>query len=915
MINKVFIFALHNCVMTSITSAIGRTWYNPAQKSTRDVSVVQYMGIKLNAGLLRPNASTFWEFGDGPEPEAVRALLRMFLRVQHLLMQTIPFEAFLDWKNNSEVFIHVIYSPDDDECNVCEQAEGKLAVLMASDAKLHCKGNVSSRWKSSDLVPCNSVWNSLVHMYKPDATGMSCFSSAPSSNVHLSENYMPMTTTDFDPSVFFCKFVPWFQKKQLIEFPMWGSSDLYSTTELRRMSSCLPNTNADDECSVWENILKRMPLAQKQLKEKYTEWALMEVEHGLDGPQVNYVAPGEDAIQKHTIVPFEQISYFDENLSPMGIWISSFLMRVEMFGFVYKQHLLLLKLFMGAMDCMREAGAGEIHYNAILAGPNSTSKSYLFTLLEKMLITGTVDRATRRTENSLTYGKDQGSRVLIDHELPADFFGDANSRKDSSARTAQTKEILTSHESRVETCQYVDGKRTRVEDQSRAHLCYLAATNDWSIGQSSKGGPGKDMALVSRFDIIFPTATLVSGKSIWDVMAMERDPTESDQAGLERLFEWSRTTQKCIYWIMRLQRLKAMPPVSLEQAHVVLRRLCDAKSAQVPQRTIERVIIMARILCIITALHRHYAFSTSPRSGQVPEVKHMLELTPYLVVTAEQAKFAIGLFEADFEDKTEAPVINALNKCQMRADPDLGFCYLGIQGCSNMQQVVDELLMHMPSKADVTSDSVHAFLGRLRTRKISSAPFVPNLTAKNGVSLDSQRPESTYYAMKNCTFHAAYVQQSVSSNVSLEELLKTKCHVGCPGVELTAVTVPKYAHLLKTRTNCAKPAVIKKSCAFIPRLAAHMLTKSEKHAVDQDHRKQSFVFVDEPIESVETSKRGGCEFDRKACAKKDNVYMKYPDDYVLSVEKHTEVAREIEKSVDKIPDSYLYSNKRRKLLV
>ena len=906
--------------MTSITSLIGRTWYNPGEQGPKEAVVCQYMGIRLKSGLLRENASTFWEFVATPEADATRSLLRMFLRVQHLLMQTIPASAYLEWGGERGTCIHVIYTPDDDECNVTEQADGKLAVLMAADTKAFAKGNPNSRWKTSDLIPCASVWDSLLEMYGcAGATGMSAFNSFSSPVLQLPNSHVPMATTDFDPSVFFSKFVPWFQQRQLIEMPMWGESEQFNASALRRMSRSLPNGKSDDETSVWESILARMPVAQKQLSNRYAEWATMEVEHGLDGPQVNYVAPGEDAIQQHEALPLPHMPYFDKRLSPMAIWIASFLMRVETYGFVYKQHVLLLKLFMGAMDCMREASAGEIHYNAILAGPNSTSKSYLFTLLEKMLIKGTVDRATRRTENSLTYGKDQGCRVLIDHELPADFFGDPSARKDSSARTAQTKEILTSHESRVETCQYIDGKRTRVEDNSRAHLCYLAATNDWSIGQSAKGGPGKDMALVSRFDIIFPTATTVTGKSIWDVMAMERNPSDAEQAGMNELTEWSRTVQKCVYWIMRLQRLKAMPPVDLSQAHVVIRRLCDAKSTQVAQRTVERVIIMARILCIITALHRHFAYTTSPRKGEVPTVRSMLELTPYLVVTAEQAKFAIGLFEADFEDKTEAPVLQALSKCQMRADPDLGFCYLSIQGCNNMQQIVDELLMHMPSKADVTSDSVHAFLGRLRTRKITSAPYVPNLNSKHGVVADEQRPSSAYYAMKNTAFHAAYVEKTVQSDVSLEQTLAKACHVGPAGTELTASTVDNYAHLLKTRTNSRAPAAFTKPCAFIPPVAAHIIGNSAQETLLQDHRRHSFMVVDKPIECVETENRGGVSFDAAKCAQEDNVLITYPDTYVsmAAAKLETRVPPEGSERLDALKSTYpsdmFYSNKRQRL--
>ena len=278
--------------------------------------------------------------------------------------------------------------------------------------------------------------------------------------------------------------MPWYQTSQLAGYPV-RAEDGCDVNLLRRISRSVPSGAIDDAMSVWEQILSRVPRAKTLCasEKEYCTWATNEIAHGLDGPQAGYVAPGEKALNEHVMEPYEPVPYVDPDLSPMGAWVSTFLMRAEAYAFVYKQHLLYLKLFVGCLDCMREASAGEIHYSAILAGPNSTSKSYLFTLLERMLIEGTVDRATRRTENSLTYQNDQGCRILMDHELPADFFGDCNARRDGSARISQTKEILTSHEARVEACQYVDGERVKVESRSRAHLCYLAATNDWSVGQ------------------------------------------------------------------------------------------------------------------------------------------------------------------------------------------------------------------------------------------------------------------------------------------------------------------------------------------------------------------------------------------------------------------------------------------------
>ena len=886
--------------MTSAALAIGRTWYNSDDSSDLIIPLSQYQGFRLDTTHLRPNATTFWEFKDGPGSEAIRSLLRMFLRVQHLLLRSAEGQgakAYIEWlPGDPACYLHVMYFPLDDACNINDECGRRLQALMDADAKACARRKPPEPWKMSDMVTCAGTWQSLLNVYGADgsADGCSAFSSTPPGIVDSELNaikithghFAPMSTSDMSPDTFFYKFVPWFQESQFIEMPIRGSSELHSAAVLCRLSRAVPDTATMQDCSVWESILKRTQQAREHHTDPaaYAQWAITEVEHGLNGPQANYVAPPEDAINRYEMQKFPKLEHFDKRLSPMATWVASFLMKVEAFGFVYKQHLTLLKLFMGSMDCMREAPAGEIHYSAILAGPNSTSKSYLFTLLERMLIPETVDRATRRTENSLTYQKDQGCRVLIDHELPGDFFGDPMARKDSSARTAQTKEILTSHESRVEACQYVDGERKKVEARSRAHLCYLAATNDWSIGQNAKGDVGKDAALVSRFDVIFPTKSSVKNKCIWDVMAMERSPQEEDVAGMNALVEWCRTVQKCTYWILRLIHLGGIQPVNLDAAHIVIRRYSNASGSTASQRTVERVIIMARILCIITALQRHYAFNTSPRYSQVPQVKHMKELEPHLVVTAEQAKFAMGLFEADFNDQTEQPVRQALAKCQLRADPELGFSYLQVQGCNTAQQVVDELIMHMPSDADVTADSIHAFLSRLRGHKLHSHPFGPNLTQPHGVAEDSLRPKSNFYAMKGCSFHAAYVTKSHSGGTgSFESVLKKACHIGPPGIELTASVVPDFAHLLNVRCNEGEPQKYTKECAFIPKAAACMLGDNGQAAVAQAHRRQARVIVDEPVETVQTALRGGKPFDSAGCGPGD---ISYPRAYIEEVRKH-----------------------------
>jgi len=552
-------------------------------------------------------------------------------------------------------------------------------------------------------------------------------------------------------------------------------------------------------------------------------------------------------------------------------------MDSEAYCFLYKQHMLLLKLLLGSLDVAREAGNGQVHYSAILAGPNSTSKSYVFTLLEDLLIPGTVSRATRRTENSFTYCQDQGCRVLIDHEMPGDFFGDCASRKDGGARTSQTKEILTSHEANTESCQIIDGKRTMVASQSRAHLCYLAATNDWSVGQTSRGDSTRDGALVSRFDVMFPTHASVGDKSIMALMAADRDPSQHERAGKARMTNWVRCVQQGNYWIHRAIHVGAIRPVELAAVHAVISQY----PAKLEPRAVERIVIMARQCCIVTALMMHYAFTESPRKGEVVQPEHLGELEQYLVITAEQAKFALSLFEASICNRIEGPFCNALQKLSYRPDPDLGFNYVRVQGCDTANQLADEILMHMSDDQDVTRDLITQHLARLRQTCIMCKPYVPEVGATHGMGPQRDGVVQQFFAMRGLSFHLHCIKEVPERYIPMEQAIVEHCHIGVPGREITASCVPGHAHLLRVRhiNTPMKPYTL--DGIFMPKEAALILGDDSKATLEQEHRQHASTDVHKPVELDLLRRRGKVHADAfaQACASQCTQAC-YPDAYV-----------------------------------
>jgi len=855
------------------------------------------MGIRVPLEHMRHNACTLSDFADTQEAIARQQLLRMFLRINYCMMRGRQVgggsAAYIQWDSADTLSLpsffalHVLYDPSDPTTECILEGISVMNQLSGNDVKLLHKPDVDQ----SLLMLRADMWGALCATYTGDMCVSDDFArSAPcdvftaaragvdvGNGLFVPEHTMVrMAASDLDHRLFFMKYCPWYQQRQLPEYPIFCTDD--RAASLMHRSRMVPDPLQDDLRSVWENLKGRALRARD--REDYIGWAREEICHSLSGNQAGYVPKPEKALNTYEAKPFPHAPYADPSMTPFGVWVAKFMMDCEAYAFLYKQHALLLKLLLGAFDVSREAGNGQIHYSAILAGPNSTSKSYVFTLLEDMLVPGTVSRATRRTENSFTYNRDQGARVLIDHEMSGDFFGDSAARKDASARTSQTKEVLTSHEATTESCQMVDGQRVMVESTSRAHICYFAATNDWSVGQTRSGESCKDGALVSRFDVIFPTrGGEVRGKSIMALMAADRNPSALEKAGKQDLVDWVRGLQQANYWIHRSIHIGAIKAVNMDAAHAVI----ELYAAQRPMspRTIERILIVARQCCIVTALMIHYGFAASPRKGQPAQPQHMSELEPLLVITAEQTKYALGLFEAELCNRIQQPFAAALRSLAYRADPDLGFNYLRVVGCDTANQLVDELMMHMPDGHDVSKDLITAHLGKMRDETITSRPYVPSVGAPHGMAEDTRGRPQQYYCVRGLSIHIKYVEGEPEANVPLEHVLRRHCHVGPAVREITAACVPGYAHLLQTRDIESEMEPYVQQGMYMPEVSAALMGSGARDTLGLAHRRASETTVTEPLELVAMEARGAPDYRHFAeqCAAMAPTYARYPDAY------------------------------------
>lgn len=892
---------LYTLILILMSSA-GRTWF--ASETPQVQSCAHYMGIRVPLELLRHNACTLDDFSEGQKSCARKLLLRMFLRINYRLMNGGKLgpgsAAYIEWDSVDSmslpkyVALHVLYNPADPDTECFGEGIGVLSSIAAEDSKMLHKNKVDTEhlmlradmWAalcatySGNIVTCDDFAAIAPAEIFCTARAGSFYNASSGTFVPPNTKIVRMALTDLNPTVFFMKYCPWYQERQLPDYPIVCGDE--RAPALLHVSRMVPSVQQDDLRSVWEQLKNRA--ARARGKDDYVSWAREEITHSLSGQQAGYVPKPEQALATYASQPVPVLPFSDGSLSAFAVWVTRFLMDCEAYAFLYKQHVLLLKLLLGTFDVCREARNGQLHYSAILAGPNSTSKSFVFTLIEDMLIPDTVSRATRRTENTFTYNRDQGSRVLIDHEMSGDFFGESGSKREPSARTAQTKEVLTSHEATTESCQMVDGQRVMIESTSRAHICYLAATNDWSVGQSSKGESSKDMALVSRFDVIFPTrSSKLASKSILALMAADRNPSTAEQKGKQSLVEWVRALQQANFWIHRSICIGAMQEINLDAVHAVVELYAAQRS--ISPRTIERILIMARQCCIVTAIMMHYGFEESPRKGEAIMPQHIHELEPYLVVTAEQAKFALGLYEAELSNQIQEPFTIALQKLSFRSDPDLGFNYLRVMGCDTDTQLVDELMMHIPQGHDVSRDLITAHMNKLREETLTSKPYSPSVSAPHGMSENVHAQPQQYYCMRGLSFHIKTVECRPEQCAPLESILLQHCHVGPPGREITAYCVEGHAHILRTRDIKDSMKPFQQQGMFMPAVVENMLGTQSKDTLGLDHRKMSEKTVDEPPEWTAQQNRNAPDpsvFAAKCAAKCSGRNVQYPDAYVAA---------------------------------
>ena len=755
--------------------------------------------------------------------ENVPANAQLFgdVREQVALLRAFSFVCLRLWKDVGHAVGRVAWDAEgttrlavffadkrfDGDAEFASEANEALAAFIALDMRQASRAPARrpARWAATQLLVDEQQWLALHAVDSSSAIGIAACSPVkawllPKEVDFLGSRSATLLRLHLRENVLWHKLLPHQQEALYPDIPF-----VKPTLELQRSAATVPLPPGACKLSEWELFQKRS--AKMRGRDDYGKWALRQLCCTLQGELAGYVPAVERSLNEWELAPLS-VPWPHSNLSSFGTWATFMVTNMECFAFVFSQHLLCLKSFLGALDVYLEKEAGSLHFSMLLAGPAATSKSFTLQLLANMLVPGTVSVATRRTANSKSYDVDSGAAIDIEHELPKDFFGSVR----DNPRGGQTKDVLTSHVFVTEALHMTeDGRRMQIISKSRCHRGVFAATNDIAAG----GLESNDQALLSRFDTVFPSmgANKVN-KDVLSVLIREKDPSPEDEAGLARFLAHTRTLHVCAYWVLRCISGHVLPDVDFSALKLVLSEVKTRLRIKAPPaRTTERIFSLARVATVIQALVEEFALPGAPQHGEVPTVERVQAVRPRLVCTAEVAKFCIELQKGELEAPHRSKILEGFKSLALET-MEGNINYLYPKGCQKTQQVCRTVAMACGEGSGVTADLVAMMLSKLQSEQLASPRQYrvkvhgDNVDDKFPVAVDDTAEGACAAAAMGFSVHAHLLDNAGDAASGLLGALEAASR-SAQHDEVRAAAQADAAHRLLLRPKLPKPRASK----------------------------------------------------------------------------------------------------------
>ena len=509
----------------------------------------------------------------------------------------------------------------------------------------------------------------------------------------------------------------------------------------------------------------------------YQNWAIQEVQSRCFTPEANISEKGKIILSYmvNRKQPTYDLRKYDTSLSIFANRLIRHMEEYEQDLLISTNQLSYYLIMCGRLDAYRHNFG--LHWNQFQTGESATSKSFLFGLMQKNSIKDTIDVLTYQTAKSDAVDGNRNDVITVFNEAPPGLFLTAKNKNMDSSAEAMFKERLTSQHVSVRTF-YIDettGKRSqRISKSECIGVCFGATNDDPSMVNE---------ALKSRFLWGNFERTKRHDKDIDDCMNGERNRHRYDLNRLKNIGAQSKETQARVWMIFKLIWMRVIKDVEMCAANVLLQRFkkkFESQSVREPEpRDWERVTIQCRIQAILTALTAVFEIPGGEFYNQPFEVKQLLAVEPYLVVTEEMVWFVLTLMSDQFVHPAEHKILNKIFSLHAHspkygipnvdgsADQPTDYCYLKLPG--KIGQVAKALHSNLDVSHGKTSlHNITGFLKIMTSNSIEShtykAPIEDGKWSVKNTNTPKKRMQAAYITGDAIFIHMGYIEKHRSGD-------------------------------------------------------------------------------------------------------------------------------------------------------
>lgn len=293
---------------------------------------------------------------------------------------------------------------------------------------------------------------------------------------------------------------------------------------------------------------------------------------------------------------------------------------------IYIVHLMRLDAFRHEMN---------MHLNCAFTGEAATSKSFVYEILKKNSIEGTVSERTYDTDKADAVDFDMNHFVNVFDEAPPGFFKDPKKRGPLEALKQKLTSMKTSHR-RPFTDE--NGERHQINAISQNIGCLMGATNE--------PRSNFDKPLQTRFNWFEAEKLLNTTRSVAECQHAAETMGESQRDKLEEMVAFHKFEQAYTALVWQFVRMGRIKGPDTTAVGIVLRRFkqeLETQGVTIHSRAAERVKRLSQNLAIVRAKQILY-HTVSGKYANVPfAIEQVPDAEPFLICTEEIVIHAIGL--------------------------------------------------------------------------------------------------------------------------------------------------------------------------------------------------------------------------------------------------------------------------------